>query len=94
MAFRADAFYHIVHGMRIKTVRYSYRRHFYLLKTIRFLTFFTIEMDVLVRNGVGRFTAMAQFIFERPAAILDYVHDIFFSEQCKDPEDSLNSATL
>ena len=51
-------------------------------------------MDVLVRNGVGRFTAMAQFIFERPAAILDYVHDIFFSEQFKDPEDSLNSATL
>lgn len=31
-------------------------------------------MDVLVRNGVGRFTAMAQFIFEQDKA--DQLYDI------------------
>lgn len=71
----------------MKAVWNIYYWHGNFLKTIDFLTLFTIKMNVLIGNRV-MIIAVTQFIFKGTAAIFNYMNDIFFGKKFKDSEDT------
>ena len=80
LACRADSFDRVVDRIHDEAFRQLYDRDFYRVHTIGFMANLTVKMDMPVFYKASIGVAPADFIFHRPASVLESVDGVMLQQ--------------
>ena len=80
LACRADSFDRVVDRIHDEAFGQLHDRDFYMIHTIGLVTNLTVEMDMPVFNKTRLGVAPADFIFHRPASVLESVDGVMLQQ--------------